>query len=340
VTVTLAAGTYTIDDPGAPTIVPTANALAAGCVVVDADTVTCPQSAVTSVEVDLGDQNDMADLTDVTEPVTFQGSPGDDTFTGGQDNDTFLWVPGDGSDDLDGGPGGDVLDFTGTNAAEIFVISAMGGGFQLTRNIASVTMTATDVESLVLKTSGGIDQIDTEGLVATSQTIDAGFNPDADTLNYDSGGLCTLQEAGSFVTAGRQAVSFTNFDGIIDTVNLLNQCAATPTPTVTDTATVTETPTVTPTNTPVPDGGGCDDPTDCVSGNCIDDTCCAEASCPAGQSCDNPGNAGVCSPDPPPAPAPALSRGAMLAALVLMITIGGFAILRRRRGPSRSPDRL
>ena len=68
-----------------------------------------------------------------------------------------------------------------------------------------------------------------------------------------------------------------------------------------------------------------------MSGNCVDDTCCAEPSCPPGQSCDNPGHAGVCSQDPT-APAPALSRGGVLAAAILLLALGGLAVRRRRRG--------
>ncbi len=109
----------------------------------------------------------------------------------------------------------------------------------------------------------------------------------------------------------------------------------TDTPTVTPTATVTDTPTSTPTATPtstgIPNGGGCNDPADCMSGNCVDDTCCAEPVCPPGESCDNPGNAGNCSPDPT-APAPVISRSGVLLALALLVAIGAVAVLRRRRG--------
>jgi hypothetical protein len=87
---------------------------------------------------------------------------------------------------------------------------------------------------------------------------------------------------------------------------------------------------VTPTSIGVPNGGACDDPVDCTSGNCVDDVCCADTSCPPGQSCDNPGNAGMCSPDPT-APAPALSRGGMLLALAILVALGGVAVLRRHR---------
>jgi hypothetical protein len=106
---------------------------------------------------------------------------------------------------------------------------------------------------------------------------------------------------------------------------------ATVTPTSTSTRTATGTRTVTRTATRVPNGGACDDGTDCVSTNCVDNTCCSEPSCPPGQSCDNPGNAGVCSQDPSE-PAPALSPGGVLAAAVLLLAIGGLAVRRRQRG--------
>ena len=73
------------------------------------------------------------------------------------------------------------------------------------------------------------------------------------------------------------------------------------------------------------------DPADCISGNCVDDVCCADPSCPSGQSCDNPVNLGICSPDVI-APAPALSRNGQLLVVTILIAIGGAAMLRRRYG--------
>ncbi len=99
------------------------------------------------------------------------------------------------------------------------------------------------------------------------------------------------------------------------------------TPTSTATATATVTPTL------VPNGGACDDPADCVSGNCVDDTCCTDPSCPPGQSCDNPGNVGLCSADPV-APAPAISPGGAALAVLALIAIGAIALLRWRRTSS------
>ncbi len=96
------------------------------------------------------------------------------------------------------------------------------------------------------------------------------------------------------------------------------------------TPTATSTATATATDTRVPNGGGCEDPVDCVSGNCVDDTCCTDPSCPPGQSCDNPGNVGLCSADPV-APAPALSPGGGVLTVTLLIAVGAIALLRWRR---------
>jgi hypothetical protein len=49
--VSLAGGAYRFDDPTG-TLVPSSNALAAGCVAHDANTIACPASAVTSLDFD------------------------------------------------------------------------------------------------------------------------------------------------------------------------------------------------------------------------------------------------------------------------------------------------
>jgi len=74
-------------------------------------------------------------------------------------------------------------------------------------------------------------------------------------------------------------------------------------------ATPTEaTPTATPTNTPVAPGGACIDSADCVpNSTCVDGVCVVN-----------------------PAPAPLLSSGGLLATMLLLLGIGGGAVLRRR----------
>lgn len=104
--------------------------------------------------------------------------------------------------------------------------------------------------------------------------------------------------------------------------------AATATPTATVTATATVTQTATRTATKAPNGGGCDDPSDCLSGNCVDDTCCADPVCPPGQSCDNLPNPGTCSQDR--APVPAVSHAGVMVALLILSGIAGLTIRGRR----------
>src|SRR5262249_20593998 len=130
--VSLASGIYTIDDTGTPAIQPTTNATAVGCANVDANTVTCPRSAISSWNVSLGDQADTANLAAVLEPTTIRGGTGNDTLTGGANADTFLWNPGDGSDFVDGGPGADSFSFTAANINENLGVSATPNGFVLT----------------------------------------------------------------------------------------------------------------------------------------------------------------------------------------------------------------
>ncbi len=115
------------------------------------------------------------------------------------------------------------------------------------------------------------------------------------------------------------------------TATASNTPTGTATSTVTSTGTMTDTPTATPTETPAPNGNACSAPSDCISGNCVDDTCCADPSCPPGQSCNVPGHAGECAADLTN-PAPVLSPYGLLAAAVLLFTLGALALRRRMRG--------
>lgn len=224
-TVTHSGGTYTIDDTGEPSMFLTSAAMGVGCVAVDANTVTCPDGAIASWNVSLGDQNDVANLSGVSVPTTIRGGPGSDILVGGAGPDTFVWNPGDQSDTIDGGPGADTLQFNGANINENYDVSATANGFQLTRDVAAVTMDVRNVEALNLSTLGADDVVNTVPLPNTTQTIDGGTQTTSgDVLNYDTGGVCASEGTGSLQTLGFQPVNFTNFES----VNLLNECTVFP----------------------------------------------------------------------------------------------------------------
>ncbi len=103
----------------------------------------------------------------------------------------------------------------------------------------------------------------------------------------------------------------------------------TETPTLTPTATPTATPTETPTNTPIPDGGECIDPVDCMSGNCVDDVCCDTACDSEGEACNLAGAEGTCTAAPATM-APVASNRSLIVAMVGLLAVGVFALLRRR----------
>ncbi len=104
----------------------------------------------------------------------------------------------------------------------------------------------------------------------------------------------------------------------------------TDTPTATPSDTPTETPSQTPTDTPsLPDGSVCDDPSDCISGNCVDDVCCDTGCSGSLEACNLPGSVGTCSPIT--AEAPAISPRALTGAALLLALIGSVSLLLRRR---------
>src|SRR5262245_919881 len=114
VTITHAGATYTIDDPAEPAVDLAPGALAAGCEPFDSNTVTCPDAAVTSLDVATGGLADRIDLTGVPVPARVAGGDADDFIVGGNGDDTFSWSPGDDNDTIDGGPGVDTLVFNGS----------------------------------------------------------------------------------------------------------------------------------------------------------------------------------------------------------------------------------
>lgn len=86
-----------------------------------------------------------------------RGGQGADTVDLGPGADAFTWSPGDSSDTADGAGGADTLLFQGANIAENLTLDRLGDGARLTRNVAAVTLTMRQVESLVVKALGGAD---------------------------------------------------------------------------------------------------------------------------------------------------------------------------------------
>jgi Ca2+-binding RTX toxin-like protein len=104
------------------------------------------------------------------------GGSGDDVVSGGRGNDTIqlgggddetAWNPGDASDSIDGGGGRDRLDFNGSNASEHIAVSSDGGNAVLTRDVASVTMTLEDVDTVAIATLGSADTVTVGDLTGT-----------------------------------------------------------------------------------------------------------------------------------------------------------------------------
>jgi Ca2+-binding RTX toxin-like protein len=219
----LTGGTYTIDDEAEASIVLSANAVAAGCVPFDSNTVTCPAAAVAFLDLTMRLGNDRVDLTAAGHPALVRGGDGDDTLLGGSAAETFAWSPGDDNDTVDGGPGEDTLAFNGSNAAETMTITADGTGFDLLRNVAAVQMEVENTEVLALTTFGGADIVNTTALVATTQIITDPVDADVDTITLDAAGLCAFQTAGAFDVLGRGPVQFSGFP----TASVINQgCGA------------------------------------------------------------------------------------------------------------------
>jgi len=95
------------------------------------------------------------------------GNKGDDIAFLGDGNDVFGWVPGDGSDFVDGGAGLDTLDFDGANADENIQIFANAGKAIFFRDIAAVTMTLDNVETIEFEALGGSDLVTINNLAGT-----------------------------------------------------------------------------------------------------------------------------------------------------------------------------
>jgi Ca2+-binding RTX toxin-like protein len=113
------------------------------------------------------------------------GGRGNDTVTGGRGadiaflgsgSDSFIWNPGDGSDDVDGQRGTDSMVFNGAAANEHMAVFGNGSRSVLTRDVGTITMNMDSIEGLDLNALGGSDLIDVDDLSGTSlRNVNLGF---------------------------------------------------------------------------------------------------------------------------------------------------------------------
>jgi Ca2+-binding RTX toxin-like protein len=106
-----------------------------------------------------GDGNDFVD-----------GNQGDDLALLGAGDDSFQWDPGDGSDTIEGQAGTDTMLFNGANIAENMDVAANGSRVRFTRNIGTIVMDLDDVESIVVRALGGVDNLAVHDLSGTDVT--------------------------------------------------------------------------------------------------------------------------------------------------------------------------
>jgi Ca2+-binding RTX toxin-like protein len=88
---------------------------------------------------------------------TVDGNRGDDVALLGEQGDTFVWDPGDGSDIVDGDTGQDTLQFNGSADDERFALGRDGTRVRFTRDVGNVVMDLDGVERLDAAALGGAD---------------------------------------------------------------------------------------------------------------------------------------------------------------------------------------
>jgi Ca2+-binding RTX toxin-like protein len=102
---------------------------------------------------------------------TVAGGVGDDTAFLGSGNDLFTWLPGEGSDIVEGEGGFDTLGFAGSGAAETIDVAANGERVRFFRDVADITMDLNQVERIDFAALGGADRIFVNDLTGTDLEV-------------------------------------------------------------------------------------------------------------------------------------------------------------------------
>lgn len=98
------------------------------------------------------------------------GNRGNDSLFGGEGDDVIDWLPGDGSDLVEGDEGQDTLLFVGANVNEKVDISANVQRLRFFRDVAGITMDCDGIENVTFKALGGEDQVNIGDLTGTKVT--------------------------------------------------------------------------------------------------------------------------------------------------------------------------
>jgi len=98
------------------------------------------------------------------------GGPGVDQFFGGEGDDEIVWLPGEGSDLVEGDDGNDTLLFVGANIDETATVSANGQRLRFFRTPGNITMDCDGIERVDFLALGGKDEITIGDLTATQVT--------------------------------------------------------------------------------------------------------------------------------------------------------------------------
>ena len=138
---------------------------------------------------------------------SISGGRGDDQLFGGEDDDVIDWLPGDGSDLVEGQDGQDTLLFEGSNASETVDLSANGPRLSFFRNVGNITMDCDGIENVIFKAKGAADNINVNDLTGTKVT-----NVAIDLLSSAGVGDGSVDTVTVFGTAANDTVNIAGSD--------------------------------------------------------------------------------------------------------------------------------